>query len=144
MRPKRPIAPPRNYPDAAFDRDLVAFVHRCTVIGRWCLVLLLWLSIGIPALWFLRDEITLWRQQFTWVAIWYGLQTHPWSGFALGLCVGMLLSTLVWQSRNILWGLPASELDRLQRYAKHLEHQRTRSTLWLWFCTFTVVKNQDT
>lgn len=133
MRPQRPIAKRPNYPDADFDSDLVAFVHRCTVIGRWLIVLLLWLSLGIPALWFLRDEINLLYQQFTWVGVWYGLHTHPGSSFALGLCLGMLLSTLVWQSRNILRGLPTSELDRLHRYAQHLEHQRTRSTLWLWF-----------
>jgi hypothetical protein len=133
MRPPRPIAKRPHYPDVDFDSDLVAFVYRYTVIGRWFMVLLIWLGLGIPALWFLRDDIHLWRQQFTWVAVWYGLHTHPWSSFALGLCLGMLLSTLVWQSRNILWGLPASELDRLRRYAQHLERQRTRSTLWLWF-----------
>lgn len=139
MRPpppntNRPITKHNHhYPDAVFDNDLIAFVHRCTVIGRWIVVLLLWLSLGIPALWFLRSEISLWRENFTWVALWYSFRAHPWPSFALALCLGMLLATLVWQSRNIIWGLSARELDQVQRYARHLQHQRTRSTLWLWF-----------
>ena len=111
----------------------MAFLHRCTTIGRWLCVLLLWLALGIPSLWFLRNEISLWYDQFTWVALWYSFRAHPWPSFALSLCVGMILSTLVWQSRNILWGLSPSELDRLSRYAQHLRQRRTRSTLWLWF-----------
>ena len=122
------------YPEADFEDDFVAFLHRCTTIGRWLFVLLLWLSFGIPAIWSLRDEIHLWYKAFTWVAVLYGFQAHLWSSFALAFCVGMILSTLVWQSRNILWGLSPAELARLSHYAHHLRQQRTSSTLWLWFC----------
>ena len=58
-------------------------LHRLTVLARWSLVVVLWLSLGSLSIWGLRREISLWLEHFTWVAVWYALRDRtlgrPWA-----------------------------------------------------------------
>lgn len=107
-------------------------LHRLTVCARWGVVVLLWLGAGLPSLWSLRGEIALWREYFTWVAVWYALRSNFAASLGLGLSVGWMLSVLVWQSRNILWGLPRRERQQLERQVWRIRASGSRHPLWRW------------
>ncbi|MBW4671619.1 MAG: hypothetical protein KME60_30390 [Cyanomargarita calcarea GSE-NOS-MK-12-04C] len=109
-------------------------LHQLTVYSRWLIVGLLWLTVAPLALWNLREEITLWRQYFTWMAVKYGLYYHPLSTLGLAFCIGMTVAVLIWQSRNILLGLPQYELQRLEKQVWRIREQGPSHPLWKWIC----------
>ena len=119
--------------DPTFQQQ-VARLHQLTVYSRWLVVVLLWLSVGSFSLWGLRAEITLWRQYFTWVAVRYGLYYNPLPTLGLGICVGMTAAVLVWQSRNIILGLPNQEQQRLEQQVYRIRQQGASHPLWKWVC----------
>ncbi|WP_414543760.1 hypothetical protein [Nostoc sp. CCY0012] len=120
-------------PDANF-RQQVQRLHQLTVYGRWLFVGCLWLTIAPVALWYLRGEIAILRQYFTWVAVRYGLFYNPLPTLGLAFCIGVTVSTLVWQSRNILWGLPQPEQQRLEKQVFRIRQQGPTHPLWKWIC----------
>jgi hypothetical protein len=109
-------------------------LHRLTVYGRWLFVGFLWLTIAPWCLWSLREEIALWRQYFTWVAVRYGLYFHPFATLGLAFCIGMTVAVLVWQSRNILFGLPQQDKERLEKQVFRIRQQGPSHPLWKWIC----------
>ncbi|MBD2359983.1 MULTISPECIES: hypothetical protein [unclassified Anabaena] len=109
-------------------------LHQLTVYGRWLFVGFLWLTIAPLCLWNLRSEISLWQQYFTWAAVRYGLFYHPLSAIGLAFCIGMTTSVLVWQSRNILLGLPRQEQQRLEKQVFQIRQQGPTHPLWKWVC----------
>lgn len=126
---------------SSIDRDpghdpsfpaVVQRLHRLTVYARWLVVLVLWLTVGPLSLWGLRDTFSLLQQYFTWAALRYGLAYHPFAAVGLALCVGMTLATLVWQSRNILFGLPKPERQRLEKQVLKIRQQGRSHPLWKW------------
>ena len=119
--------------DPVFKQQ-VQRLHRLTVYGRWSVVGLLWVSIGFLSLWGLRSEIALLRQYFTWVAVRYGLYYNPLPTFGLAFCIGMTVAVLVWQSRNILLGLPHEEHRRLEQQVCRIRQQGPSHPLWKWVC----------
>lgn len=132
-QPDQPHIYHEEHSDSNF-RQQVQKLHQLTVYGRWLLVGILWLTIGALSLWGLRGEIVLWRQYFTWVAVRYGLYYNPFSTFGLALCIGMTLSVLVWQSRNIILGLPQQEKQRLEKQVHRIRQQGPTHPLWKWVC----------
>lgn len=119
--------------DPTFKQQ-VQRLHHLTVYGRWLFVALLWISIGSLSLWGLRSEIAMWRQYFTWVAVRYGLYYNPLPTFGLAFCIGMTVAVLVWQSRNILLGLPRPEQRRLEEQVYRIRQQGSSHPLWKWVC----------
>ncbi len=119
--------------DPTFKQQ-VQRLHYLTVYGRWLFVTLLWSSIGSLSLWGLRSEIALWRQYFTWAAVRYGLYYNPLPTFGLAFCIGMTVAVLVWQSRNILLGLPRPEQRRLEEQVYRIRQQGSSHPLWKWVC----------
>jgi hypothetical protein len=107
-------------------------LHRLTVYGRWFTAIALWLSVGILSLWTMRRDIDLWFENFTWVSVLYALVAHPIAAFGLCICIAMTLSVLVWQSRNILWGLSRQEELRLVRQVRKIRATGPRHLLWKW------------
>jgi hypothetical protein len=107
-------------------------MHELTVWGRWAFVLGLWLTVGVASLWGLRQVIGRLRDVFTWSGLRFGLFGHPIPAIGLALCIGMLVSVLVWQSRNILWGLPGDERDRLKATVLRIQQQGDSHPLWKW------------
>jgi hypothetical protein len=115
--------------DPVFNAQ-VQKLHKLTVYARWLFVCFLWLTIAPVSLWNLREEITLWRQYFTWIGVRYGLYFHPLATLGLAFCIGMTASVLVWQSRNILFGLPKRDRERLERQVLLIREQGATHPLW--------------
>lgn len=112
---------PRHRPH---DRSIVradshtVALYRRFVRWRWQLVAWAWLAIGVPSAWALRQELGLWQQYFSWVSLRYAIVYHRWPAMGLGLCLGLTVALLVWQSRAMIWGLSVrdqawlAQLDR--------------------------------
>jgi len=107
-------------------------LHQLTVYGRWGFVLLLWLIVAPWSLWSLRGEIALGQQYFTWVLVRYAIVYNRIPSLALGFCVAMTAAVLVWQSRNILFGLPKAAQQRLQQQVLKISQQGKSHPLWKW------------
>ena len=110
----------------------VAKLHRLTVYGRWLFVSICWLTLGIYALGNLKEEIALMFDYFTWAAVYYGLHFNPIPTICLVFCIASTVSVLVWQSRNIIWGLPASERRQLEKQVKKIMTRGNKHPLWRW------------
>jgi hypothetical protein len=107
-------------------------MHRLTLYGRWGVVLVCWVVFAPLSLWSMQDEFALWHDYFTWSAFRFSLAYHPWATLGLALCFGMTLSTLIWQSRNILWGLPQRDRHRLEQIVCQIHKQGSSHPLWKW------------
>ena len=105
-------------------------LYQLTIYLRWLIVLLCWLTLGIFGLWGLRNEIQLWFDYFTWSAVRYAIHFNPVPSLCLAFCVGMTISALVWQSRNIIWGLPPQEKYRLEQRVKRILSIGSSHPLW--------------
>jgi hypothetical protein len=110
----------------------IANLYRLTVYGRWFVIALLWATIGAYSLWELRHPISLILEDFTWAAVKYGLYFQIIPAFGLCFCVGIITGTLVWQSRNAIWGLSANEQQRLVRQVCQIRQQGSSHPLWKW------------
>jgi hypothetical protein len=105
-------------------------LYRLNVYGRWAVISLMWLTIGAYSLWELRYPISLIQEDFTWAAVKYGLVFEPIPALGLCLCVGLMTGTLVWQSRNIIWGIPKKERQRLTQQVANIRKQGNSHPLW--------------
>ncbi|MDM3844363.1 MAG: hypothetical protein PT120_02380 [Aphanizomenon gracile PMC649.10] len=133
-KPEEPqIEPEAVELEPAFAQQLQK-LHRLTVYGRWLFAGCLWLTIAPFCLWNLRTEISLLQEYFTWVGLQYTLIFHPLSTLGLSLCIGMTVSVLVWQSRNILWGLSLQEQENLKKQVYRIRQQGSSHPLWKWVC----------
>jgi hypothetical protein len=132
MQPEDPPFIPIEL-DPTFERQ-VQKLYRLIAYSRWLVVGCLWLSIGVLSLWGLRAEIALLLQYFTWVAVRYGLYYNPLPTFGLAFCSVMTISTLIWQSRILLFGLPPKELRRLVKQVQQIRQQGSSHPLWKWIC----------
>ncbi len=119
--------------DLEFKKQ-VQRLHQLTVCARWLVVLCCWISLGSLGIWGLRQEISLWLEYFTWAAVRYGLYYNRLPTFCLALCIGMTVAVLVWQSRNILRGIPAKERQYLEQQVKRIRASGPSHPLWKWVC----------
>lgn len=120
-----------NLQDPTFQHQ-VQRLYCLTMYGRWGLVGILWLTIGLLSLWGLRYPLVLLQDYFTWAAVRYGLIYHPIPAFGLLLCVGLTLTSLLWQTRILIWGLPKRERSRLEQQVCHIRQQGSSHPLWQW------------
>lgn len=111
-------------------------LHRLTVYGRWALVGLTWLAIGLPSLWGLRSDIQLMLAEFTWASLRYTLSLYysPLPTMGLIFCISVTTAVLFWQSRNILFGMPLEERNRLDRQVLRIRQQGQSHPMWKWIC----------
>lgn len=119
--------------DPIFELEMER-LHRLTVYGRWVTVLALWVSVGAWSLWQLRYNIGLLQEHFTWAAVRYGLHFNPFPTLGLSVCIGMTAGVLVWQSRNVLFGLSKSDQKRLLQQVRQIRHEGRSHPLWKWVC----------
>lgn len=109
-------------------------LHRLGVWGRWCLVIGLWLTIGALSLWHLRDDIALMLDYFTWASVKYTIAFNRVPSMGLGLCIGITAGVLIWQSRNILFGLPDRERKQLAQRVIQIREKGPKHPLWRYVC----------
>lgn len=131
-RPRDSTTP---HSDPTFERQ-VQRLHEMTVWARWLVVGLLWLSVGLVSLWALRSDIKLLLDHFTWAALRYSLSVryNPIPALGLFACASMTIAVLVWQSRNILFGMPQDERSRLEQQVLRIRHQGPTHPFWKWIC----------
>jgi hypothetical protein len=128
---------PNSISQPDVDPDLqhqVERLHRLTVYGRWLVAGGLWLTVAPPSLWDLRYPISLIQEHFTWAAVRYGLVYHRFAAIGLAICIGTTVAILVWQSRNILVGLPERDKQRLIKQVLRIRQQGASHPLWQWVC----------
>jgi hypothetical protein len=121
--------------DLPIDPHFAAQLERLrqfTVLGRWAVVVGLWLTIGIFSLWALRYHIGLIHNYFTWSAVRYAFRSNWWSAVGLILCISMTVSVLTWQSRHVLFGLAPEEQQRLKTQLLKIQQQGASHPLWTW------------
>lgn len=70
------------------------------------------------------------QRYFTWSAVRYALAFNPLPTAGLLICTTITLSTLIWQSRNIILGLPLRERKRLERQLQRINQQGPTHPLW--------------
>ena len=124
---------PTSSPESPIDPELkqaMERLHQLTVWGRWAVVTGLWLTVGSWSIWRMRKVWEMAFEYFTWSAIRVGMIFNPLATIGLGLCIGMTLSVLIWQSRNILWGLPESEQSWLKQRVLKIQQQGPSHPLW--------------
>ncbi|MCA1992121.1 MAG: hypothetical protein LDL41_08750, partial [Coleofasciculus sp. S288] len=109
-------------------------LHQLTVWGRWLVVGILWMTLAPLCLWGWRYEISLLRSHFTWAALRYAIVFNRLPAIGLATCIGMTVAVLVWQSRNILLGIPPHEQKRLENQVQRIRQQGTSHPLWKWVC----------
>lgn len=107
-------------------------LHELTVCTRWAVVAVLWLVVAPLSLWGMRSDIALLLDYFTWATVRYSLFHNRLSAIGLGLCLGMTVSTLLWQSRNILVGFPRRYRQRLEKQVLRIRKQGPNHPLWRW------------
>lgn len=122
-----------SLPDPLLDRQVQRLIEVQTYL-RWIFNGFLWLTIGTASIWTLRAEIELWIRAFTWAAVRITLAYNRLPMLGLGICVAMTLSTLVWQSSIILWGINQRERRSLINQVKKIQQKGDRHPLWRWVC----------
>ncbi len=133
--PEKPPIPMSNVEvsDSTFQQE-VERLHQLTVWGRWVVVGVLWLTVGTLSLWGLRYPISLILDHFTWAAVRYGLAFHRLAAIGLAICLSSTLGVLIWQSRNMLMGLPQREKKRLEQQVCRIRQQGPSHPLWKYIC----------
>jgi hypothetical protein len=109
-------------------------LHQLTVYGRWLLVGFLWITLAPLSFWYWRYELSLMRSHFTWAALRYGFIFNPLPALGLTMCISITVAVLVWQSRNILLGIPRQEQKRLEQQVNRICQQGPSHPLWKWVC----------
>lgn len=125
--------PPIDGGDRHLQRQ-VERLHRVLVRLRWMAVAVLWLITLPISLWILRRDIRLLLDAFTWTGVRYALAFEMGVAIALSACIAFTLAILVWQSRNILFGMPRYEVKRLRRHVDRIRRKGPRHPLWRWVC----------
>ncbi|KST67955.1 hypothetical protein [Mastigocoleus testarum] len=133
QQPKQNSINHEDNSDPEFERQ-VQRLYELTVYSRWLLIVFVWLTIVPICLWNLRMEIALWKEYFTFAAVRYGLISHPLAALGLAFSVGMILAVLIWQSRNILFGLSSEEKKLLEDRVWRIRKQGSNHPLWKWIC----------
>ena len=109
-------------------------LYRINIYKKWLVILILWLTIGILAIWILRDDIDLWQEYFTWSALRYALAYHRFAALCLSICIGLTMGLLITQSRDILWGISEQEKYRLQQEVDKICTIGKSHPLYKWIC----------
>ena len=117
--------------DPLLERQVQRLIEVQTYL-RWIFDGFLWLTIGTASIWALRSEIELWIATFTWAAVRISLAFNRLPFLGLGICVAMTLSTLVWQSSIILWGINQREKRSLIDQVKRIKEKGKSHPLWRW------------
>jgi hypothetical protein len=124
--PKSKIQNPKSL------KQQVQRLHRVRICSRWFAVAAIWMSFGIYGIWGLRQEIALWQQHFTWVAVRYALAYNQVPALCLFFCLGVTAAVSVWQSQRALLGISLRERQRLEKQVQKIQATGPRHPLWKW------------
>ncbi|MBF2018988.1 MAG: hypothetical protein IGR93_02455 [Hydrococcus sp. C42_A2020_068] len=107
-------------------------LYQLTVCARWLFVVGCWMTLGSFGIWGLREEIPLWQEHFTWVAVRYAIAFNRIPALCLAFCIGVTAAVLVWQSNHRFGGLSVQEKRRLEKEVRKIHAIGSRHPLWKW------------
>lgn len=107
-------------------------LHALNSYTRWLWVVGSWLMIAPISLWNLRDELELINAHFTWVAVRYGLAYNLVPAMGLFFCLGITVSTLLWQGFHSLRRISPKERIHLEHQLKKIEQLDPHHPLRKW------------
>ncbi|OKH24841.1 hypothetical protein NIES593_06395 [Hydrococcus rivularis NIES-593] len=107
-------------------------LHQLTVGARWLFVAVCWMTLGSFGIWGLREEIPLWQEHFTWVAVRYAIAFNRIPALCLAFCIGVTAAVLVWQNNHRFGGLSVQEKQRLEKEVRKIHAIGPRHPLWKW------------
>ncbi|MBW4579426.1 MAG: hypothetical protein KME42_07615 [Tildeniella nuda ZEHNDER 1965/U140] len=119
--------------DSDFQQE-VERLYQLTLYSRWCMVAGLWLTVGTLSVWGLRYPISLLLDYFTWSAVRYGLAFNRLPAIGLATCIGFTVAVLLWQSRNVLFGLSEHDRQQLEQQVQRIRLQGRSHPLWKSVC----------
>lgn len=95
-------------------------------------VLGIWIVIGLPSLWTLRLALRRLWEFFTWNGLKYSLLYQPTAGLGLCLCIGVTVSTMLWQSYYEVFGLSPKFRRKLEAQVARIRQSGPQHWLWRW------------
>ncbi|MEC4803894.1 MAG: hypothetical protein SAJ12_19920 [Jaaginema sp. PMC 1079.18] len=119
--------------DAAFEKQLQR-LYELSLQRRWRILTICWFTLGIYGLWGLRQEISLGLDYFTLALVHYSLVFDPIPSFCLGFCLFTTITTLLSQSRHILFGFSTSQRRQLARELQRIRALGKSHPLWKKVC----------
>ncbi len=96
----------------------------------WRISLLLWLTVGLGCLWWVRGDLIEISEYFTWAAVRAIFLYNRPAGMGIALCIGVTFALLVSESRQILWGMSADERSRLSAQLDRIHAQGSSHPQW--------------
>lgn len=96
----------------------------------WWVCLVLWLTVGLLSLWWVRADLQELREYFTWAAVRSMLANNRAAAVGIGLCYGLTLALLYAESRHILRGLSKGERQQLTSRLKKIRAQGSSHPQW--------------
>lgn len=105
-------------------------LRRAMMRTWWQTCLVLWLTIGLVSLWWVRGDLIEIGQYFTWAAVRSIFLYSRLAGMGIALCIGVTFALLVSESRQILWGMSVEERSRLSAQLDRIHEQGTSHPQW--------------
>jgi hypothetical protein len=131
------MTPDSQFPIHDADRTFEQQIQRLYEISlqrRWLFVATCWLTLGAYGIWGLRQQISLGFDYFTWALVRYSVVFDPIPSLCVGFCVATTVSSLVGQSRNILFGFSPQYRRHLEKQLWRIRALGTRHPLWKRIC----------
>ncbi|MEL6551981.1 MAG: hypothetical protein AAFQ63_00770 [Cyanobacteria bacterium J06621_11] len=125
----QPNETPNDSPDEQQAQEIEA-LRQSMMRTWWRVCLLLWLTVGLLSLWWVRSDLQELQQYFTWTAVRFMLVYHRIAAMGLGLCFGLTLALLFSESRQILWGISETERSRLLNDLSRIHAQGPSHPQW--------------
>jgi hypothetical protein len=122
----------QNRPTDPELHQAIERLYHLQVKGRWLFNGTTGIVLIPFSLWHLRYELQLWHEYFTWAALRYGLAFNLLATVGLLIPLALTTATLIWQSRNLLVGLPAQEVRRLEQQVQQIRTVGQGHWLWRW------------
>lgn len=88
-----------------------------------------WLVLGSLSVWWVRDEIALLTDYFTWVGLRYAIVYNRPAAIALSFCIGLTLAELIWFCRYAVWGLSSRQKVQLEAWFGEIRDEGDRHLL---------------
>ena len=96
----------------------------------WRVCLVLWLTVGLLSVWWLRSQLQELIEYFTWAAVRATIHFERLPSVGLISCFALTFGLLLSESRQILFGLSAEERSRLLTKLNKINQQGSSHPQW--------------
>ena len=110
-------------------------LYKLNLYRRWLSIILCWLTLGSFSLWKLWGEFKLLHEDFTWVALRYGLAFNLLPTLSLFFCIAITGAVSAWHSSHTIRNLSPKEKIRLKNQLKKIQQLKPSHPLRKWVCS---------